>query len=312
MINTARAKVNLYLHVAGKRDDGYHLLDSLVTFASVGDELSICHPERPEGVEGSHSFKTVIPASDSASRDPSATANAFAQDDRISLKIDGNFSNSLSNYNDNLIIRAAHALADEFNITPKAHITLTKNLPIGAGIGGGSSDAATSLKLLNKLWNINANDEKLAEIGLKLGSDIPVCIYNDDCKISGIGEVIEPVKLPHIPLVLVNPRVEISSAEIYQKGVDKYSGKVNLPNNFRNIEELSNFLKTTNNDLYPNALSQAPILADVLAEITSQAGGLFANMSGSGSTCFGIFEDDEMAKLAIENIGKKKPDWWVS
>ncbi len=270
----APAKINLYLHVTGKRPDSYHLLDSLVVFADAADELRI----------------------------------ELAKD--FSLEITGEFAN-LVDINDNSVKKAAESLQKYSGEQGSCKITLKKNLPVGAGIGGGSSDAAATLLVLNDLWKLNLSGGELQKIGLKIGADVPVCLARRSSVMSGIGEEIREIKLPPLNLLLVNPDVQVSTTKVFSMGFDKFSAPAAKVKNFDSLEELVRFLSRTRNDMEENAIKIAPEIAEVLLAISRQKGCLLARMSGSGATCFGIFDTVENSRAAAIAIGKEKKSWWA-
>ncbi len=272
--STAQAKINLYLHVTGKRTDGYHLLDSLIAFADIGDEIS------------------VLPADD------------------ITLEITGEFADNLSN-EDNLILKVARLLQEKYSIDAGAKIKLVKNLPIGAGIGGGSADAATAAKLLVKLWNLPCNYNELAKILLPLGADLPVCIYSKASYISGIGEGIELASnFPPLNIVLVNPLKHVSTPEIFKIGFNSYKEPI-CRSNLEDTGQLIETLSKCSNDLEKNAVTIRPEILDIIEAINSQEGCKLTRMSGSGATCFGLFNNQYDAEKAAIDLSKKHPKWWV-
>ncbi len=268
----APAKINLYLHVTGRRDDGYHLLDSMVAFADIGDEISL--KDNPSDIR---------------------------------LFIDGQYADALRLDDDNLVLKAARLLRESSNITQGADIYLTKNLPISSGIGGGSSDAATTLKLLNRYWNTELDLDKLTKLALPLGADMPICLKQQSSIMRGIGEIITPIEVKEtLHAVLVNPNIAVSSAKIYSMGVKTLSGNVEI-----NTENCLNLLPSLHNDLQDNAIEIAPVIKTVL-EILNQSDNLFyARMSGSGATCFAVYKDEESAQHACKKIAQSYPQWWV-
>ena len=271
MRESAPAKINLFLHVGSRRADGYHALESLVAFADVGDALS------------------------------------FERADALSLSINGPFAASLENEPDNLVLRAARALAAHVGVEPRAKIALTKNLPVASGIGGGSADAAAALRGLCKLWNISP---ALNEIALPLGSDVPACLMGKSAWMTGRGEHATPVSLPRIPMVLVNPGVPISTAEVFAKLVSRTGTGASRPGAIHSADELVAYLKTTANDLQTPASEIAPVIEETLTALLN-CGALLARMSGSGATCFGIFGNDADAERAANTIAKARKGWWV-
>jgi 4-diphosphocytidyl-2-C-methyl-D-erythritol kinase len=269
----APAKINLMLHVTGRRADGFHLLQSLVVFADVGDEV-LLEPSRD------HSFH-----------------------------LKGAFASSLGVDDENLVTKAAHALADACNTAPRGRLTLIKQLPIGAGLGGGSSDAAVALELLSEYWGV----EIPGWVAAKLGSDVPACLLRDPCWMEGVGERITPLQMYFdLPALLVNPRVPVSTQAVYQKLQAPYDQHLTLPKHFDSQGTLVEFLKTTRNALETPALATAPIIADVLAALGALPGCELARMSGSGGTCFGIFRSMEECERAKKAIQISHPDWWIT
>lgn len=283
MIALAPAKINLALHITGQRADGYHLLESLVVFAKVGDRLTI----------------------DAARED--------------SLKFSGAFGSLLrTDPATNLVLRARDALRDVARarglICPPVCLHLEKNLPLSSGIGGGSADAAATLKALSELWRLDLNSQELAAIGLTLGADVPMCLCGKPLIASGVGETILPIDwFPELALVLVNPGVGVSTPAIFKALKNKNnSGLAPLSSaNGENGAELIKYLSSTRNDLEAAAIALCPQIADVLHTLNS-AGASFSRMSGSGATCFGIFENDEKARTAAAIITSTYKSWWAA
>ena len=272
----APAKINLYLHVTGKRADGFHLLDSLICFADYGDQI------------------TAQPA------------------DELSLTIDGPFSKGLSTGRDNLVLKTAVLLAALADIDAKAEILLTKNLPIASGIGGGSADAAAALHALAELWGISPTTEDLLSLAEKLGADVPVCVLGSPCFISSIGEVLTPAPaLPSCWLVLVNPNAPVSTPEVFAKRNAAFSPAQPFDLAPASFEEFADLLSRRNNDLTPPALTIAPVIQDVLAALDAQPGQSLTRLSGSGATCFGLFPSEKAANSAATALEIAHPRWWV-
>jgi 4-diphosphocytidyl-2-C-methyl-D-erythritol kinase len=272
----APAKINLFLHVGERRSDGYHELESLVVFADVGDELLI---------EPAKSF---------------------------SLALDGPFGGKLANEQDNLIAKAARALGAKAGRSPDVRITLTKNLPVASGIGGGSADAAATLRGLVQFWDIKMPQPELHVIAETLGSDVPACLLSETLWMTGRGEGIEPVPgLPPAPLVLVNPGVAVSTARIFANLKNCVGiGQAAKPKADLSVLALADYFKSNRNDLEKPAREIAPAIDEVLQAI-SHSGALRTRMSGSGATCFGLFADDKSAEAAAAKIAEDHPDWWV-
>ena len=268
----APAKINLTLHVTGQRDDGYHLLDSLVVFADIGDTVSV------------------------------------ASADALSLTLAGPEAADLAAEPDNLVLRAARLLAPDRG----AALTLTKRLPVASGIGGGSADAAAAIRALAGLWSLPlpAPGELLA-----LGADVPVCLDPAPRRMSGIGELLSAVPpLPEMDIVLVNPRVPVSTPEIFRSLQQKNNPPMSqdLPK-WPDREAFISWLEAQRNDLAAPAIRQQPVISEVLEELRA-SGALFAGMSGSGATCFGLFPPDGQSAKSIAKAGfhLAHPDWWCA
>ena len=260
---TAPAKVNLYLHIVGRRADGLHLLESLVAFADAGDAL---RAERA---------------------------------DRLSLEAAGPFAGSLAGEADNLVLRAARALAPGRG----ARLVLEKNLPVAAGLGGGSADAAAALRLLSRLWGVEADLEALAA---GLGADVPVCLAGATCGMAGIGEGLTPLPdWPVPPLLLANPGVALPTPAVFGARRGPFRRSRPWP---RTMAELAGCA----NDLTEAAISLAPGIADTLAALEALDGALFARMSGSGATCFAAFANRAARDRAREALRAQQPGWWVA
>lgn len=271
----APAKVNLYLHVTGKRADGYHLLDSLFVFAADGD---------------------VVTVGDS---------------DGLTLDITGNYAGSLSNGEDNIVIKAARALAKAAGVEPKAAIGLKKNLPVASGIGGGSTDAAATLKALSRLWNVALPDEKMREIALVLGADVPSCLAAKPVCVSGVGERLTPApKLPRLCLLLVNPNRPVSTPAVFKSRAPVFTAPAPFTREMTDFAEFVDELKKRRNDLCDAARALEPAVSDVLDALESDPLCRLARMSGSGGTCFGVFESGEDASLCLQRLKKDRADWW--
>ena len=269
----APAKINLFLHVTGKRDDGYHLLDSLVVFAGVGDRVS------------------AEPA------------------DGMSLRLTGPFAAQLDSGPDNLVRRAAQALADAAGIRLDAALVLEKNLPIASGIGGGSADAAATLRLLGRLWGVRLDSSTLHVLATRLGADVPVCLRGQPTRMRGIGDRLDPAPvLPECGLVLINPGVTLGTADVFRARSGGFSEAVSLPASWESAAAMATDLAGPRNDLEPPAISLRPVIAEVLATLSDRPGCLLARMSGSGATCFGLFADPEQARR--EAAALARPGWW--
>lgn len=231
---------------------------------------------------------------------------AMAAADSLSLAIDGPFARGLDGEGDNLVLRAARALGDG-----GAKLTLTKNLPVASGIGGGSADAAAALRGLAKLWG---RDADLAAIGAGLGSDIPVCVASVPAFMEGRGEILRPVEaMPRIAMLLVNPGVAVPTRDVFAALQGRSGVEMALPRGrFGDTADLLRFLETTRNDLEAPARQLQPVISEVLSAIAALPGALFTRMSGSGATCFGLFADDDCCQRGAEILRKAAPGWWVT
>jgi len=263
---TAPAKVNLTLHVTGLRADGYHLLDSVVMFADIGDRL------------------TVAPGA-------------------LRLDLRGPRAGAVPVGPDNLVMRAAALIGAE------AAITLEKHLPVAAGIGGGSSNAAACLRALSRMTGAGLPGDVVS-----LGADVPVCLLARAARMRGIGEDVTPLHgMPTLDAVLVNPGVSISTPAIFKRleHRDNPAMPTELPR-FETAEHLTRWLATGRNDLEVPATAQAPVIADVLRQIAATPDCRLARMSGSGATCFGLYPDPQSAHEAAETLTRAHPDWWIA
>lgn len=274
----APAKINLYLHVLGRRPDGYHELDSLVAFADVGDRL------------------TVRPA------------------DALAFGVDGPFAAALSGEppSSNLVVRAAEALAGVLGRPAAVALHLTKQLPVASGIGGGSADAAACLRALARLWGLSQGDERLRVIAARLGADVPVCLDGRAAYFGGIGDRLDPAPdLPSCPVVLVNPGVALATPAVFKARTGGFSPPARLVDRARDVAMLARMLAARTNDLAPAAIGLVPAITRVLAALDAQEGCLLARLSGSGATCFGLFEHPEQAQRAASAIAAAEPGWWA-
>ncbi|MGH7126801.1 MAG: 4-(cytidine 5'-diphospho)-2-C-methyl-D-erythritol kinase, partial [Stellaceae bacterium] len=238
----APAKLNLYLHVLRRRDDGYHLLDSLVAFADIADIV------------------TARPA------------------ERLSLEITGPFAGALEgDPSENLVLRAATALAGRAGIEAKAALALEKNLPVASGIGGGSSDAAAALKALGALWRLDLGERKFEGLAQSLGADVPVCLFGETAWLGGIGEQVAPAPLlPRCSVVMVNPGVRLSTPAVFKARTGAFSEPARFETAPADAEALAGMLASRRNDLTPPAVALAPAISDVLRALEAAPGALIA------------------------------------
>lgn len=273
IVEHAPAKVNLALHVTGRRDDGYHLLDTLVVFTEAGDTVSV----------------------------------ATAEQD--SFIIQGPFAGLLDDEADNLVLRARDLLRSLYGDLPPVAISLEKNLPVASGIGGGSSDAAATLRALVRLWDFDLSTEALARAALPLGADLPMCLHARPLIARGIGEEIEPVEgFAPLDMVLANPGIAVSTPAIFRALASRDNPPLPV---LPGPQALPAWLADTRNDLETPAQALAPEIGEVLSALTAN-GAALARMSGSGATCFGLFASRDEAKVAASAIAARYPAWYVT
>lgn len=274
----APAKLNLDLLVQHRRPDGYHELDSLVVFTSLSDRL------------------TLEPAP------------------ALSLTVSGPFAANLPDPDANLVLRAARQLATATGIAAGARLHLEKHIPVAAGLGGGSTDAAAALRGLVRLWGLAVSAPELRELALSLGADLPVCLRAEPARLRGLGERLDPVHgLPELPLVLVNPGRPVPTAAVFARlspSQPRPPRPEALPSHPSPVQ-LAAWLGRSRNDLEPAAMAIEPAIAGVLAALRAQPDCLVARMSGSGATCFGLFPGEEEALRAAEAIRAARPAWWA-
>ncbi|MCW5736099.1 MAG: 4-(cytidine 5'-diphospho)-2-C-methyl-D-erythritol kinase [Enhydrobacter sp.] len=267
----APAKINLWLNVLGRRADGYHLLDSLVAFTDLAD---------------------VIEA---------------APSDRLSLTVEGPFAATLNGEGDNLVLKAARLLADRAGISPRVALRLHKNIPVAAGLGGGSADAAAVLRLLTEQWRVALPVEELFDLAARLGADVPMCLAGRAALVSGVGERLAPAPpLPPCTILLVNPGNPLPTSQVFAKRQGAFS-PARTPRLWRNAASFAAVLAEYGNDLTDAAVALRPEIAQVLAFLGTSEGVLHAAMSGSGATCFALYEDFPLAERAAAGVPAQ---WW--
>ena len=274
----ACAKVNLTLRITGKRPDGYHLLDSLVVFASVGDMVTV---------------------------GPSTSG-------KIEFAVSGRRARGIPTDNSNLVVKAAEALAARAETPVSARMHLDKQLPVAAGIGGGSADAAACLDLLNDYWSLGLSSADLAEIGLRLGADIPACLAGRPVRMTGIGDVLTPLPaLPSMGILLVNDGTDCPTGPVFGARAGAFSAARPLPEAFQSQADLIAFLEQDQNDLEAPAMALHPSIRTVKETVAALPGCSMARMSGSGATIFGLFP----TRIAAQEAGQKlheETGWWAA
>lgn len=278
IVETARAKVNLALHVVGRRADGYHLLDTVAVFPDLGDTVA-AEPARTIGL---------------AIEGPGAAALAEAAPE------------------DNLVLRAARALAAAVPGAGLASLTLTKVLPVAAGLGGGSADAAAALRALCRLAGLDPLSASIAALAAGLGADVPMCLVSAPLRARGIGERIDPLPpLPPLGIVLANPGVPVATPAVFRALAARENPP--LPDLVAPVDAagLLGWLAATRNDLEAPAIGLAPAVATVLGALRQAPGCRFARMSGSGATCFALTDDRAAADRLAAALRAAHPAWWI-
>lgn len=281
LIERAPAKINLTLHVVGRRADGYHELESLVAFTRSGDTLSLEPGEA------------------------------------LGFSLDGPSAAASGDPEDNLVMRAARALAARVGELRLGRFHLVKRLPVAAGIGGGSSDAAAALRLLARLNKLSLDDERLKEAAIACGADVPVCLAARARAMSGIGERLGPLlELPPLPALIVNPRLPLETKAVFgrmnlAKGEETGFGPHPPIASGLDRDALLSILRKGRNDMEAAACVLAPVISSVLAILSAARGCRLARMSGSGATCFALFSDCRSVARAKKVILAAHPDWWV-
>jgi 4-diphosphocytidyl-2-C-methyl-D-erythritol kinase len=280
-----RAKVNLTLRVVGRRIDGYHDLESMVAFADCADRLSL------------------TPGS------------------QLNLKATGPLAEACGATADNLVFKAAQLLGQRVPDLRLGDFTLDKVLPVAAGIGGGSADAAAALRLLAQANGLALDDARLIEVARLTGADVPVCLASRACVMTGVGETLLPLSLPKLPCVLVNPRVPVATRDVFNalglRNGELLVGAADVieatawPEDGASIADWVETLAAGCNDLEAPATRIQPVIGEVLAVLRAAAGARLTRMSGSGATCFAIFETDIDAQAASQKIQIDHPNWWV-
>lgn len=281
----ARAKVNLTLRVIGRRADGYHDLESVVAFADCADRLSLS------------------PAAD------------------LTLTATGPGAQDCGEAGDNLVTKAARLLGEQVAGMTSGTFALDKHLPVAAGIGGGSADAAAALRLLARANQLELDDPRLLDAARLTGADVPVCLQSRACVMTGIGDNLLPLELPRLPCVMVNPRVPVATKDVFQK-LGLRNGQLRVgpadvlkapswPDGGASVADWIAAVAAGTNDLEAPALKVEPVIGDVLTALRDAEGVRLARMSGSGATCFALFDDDADARRAAEAIATAHPEWWV-
>jgi 4-diphosphocytidyl-2-C-methyl-D-erythritol kinase len=286
LIEDGRAKVNLTLRVVGRRVDGYHDLESVVAFADCADRLSL------------------VPGAE------------------LGLTTTGPLAQACGEISDNLVFKAAQLLGERVPDLRLGEFTLDKILPVAAGIGGGSADAAAALRLLAQVNNLALDDERLIEVAQLTGADVPVCLSSRACVMTGVGETLQPLMLPNMPCVMVNPCLPVATRDVFNAlglrngellvgATDVLLQDRSWPEAGASVGEWIEVFEEVGNDLEAPAMRIQPVIGEVLSALGSADGARLARMSGSGATCFAIFEHANEAQAAADKIRSAHPDWWV-
>jgi 4-diphosphocytidyl-2-C-methyl-D-erythritol kinase len=281
----ARAKVNLTLQVYGRRTDGFHDLESVVAFADCADRL------------------TLSPGSN------------------LDLKMSGPLAQACGETSDNLVLKATRLLAERVPDMKAGSFSLDKALPVAAGIGGGSADAAAALRLLSQLNGLALDDPRIVEVAQLTGADVPVCVNSLGCVMTGVGETLQPLSLPTMPCVMVNPGVPVATKDVF-KALGLRNGELLVgatdvllqdrwPDAKASLEDWVEALAASSNDLEAPAMRVQPVIGEVIAALNATNGAWLARMSGSGATCFAIYENTAEAGRAAEKLRRDHPGWWV-
>ncbi len=266
----APIKLNLFLHIIGRQDNGYHDLESLFVFADTGDGIAW-----------------------------------LGDDTELCLSVDGPFAAQTPTDSSNLVLRAARLLRPDAT----GHLLLTKNIPVAAGLGGGSADAAATLRLLNRIWQVGYTHDALAVLGQQLGADVPACVSSLPCYVSGIGDVLAPTaRVACVPCVVINPLLPLSTPEVFKaRSVRQapYTQPIVPWPPERTI------LSQTNNNLQVDACGKLAVIDIILDDLEKWPECQIARMSGSGASCFAIFGSEATANAACSAIKREHPEWWT-
>ena len=285
LIDEGRAKVNLTLRVVGRRTDGFHDLESVVAFSDCADRL------------------TLTPGPE------------------LTLQMSGPLAQACGETSDNLVLKATRLLGERVPGLKSGSFTLDKVLPVAAGIGGGSADAAAALRLLAKLNGLALDDGRLLAVALATGADVPVCLASRACDMTGVGDTLTPLSLPIIPCVMINPCVPVPTKDVFTalglrngellvSATDVFRG-TDWPEAGASVEDWVEVLAASANDLEAPAMRIQPVIGEVISALNATNGAWLARMSGSGATCFAIYENTVEAGRAAEKIRRDHPGWWV-
>ena len=286
LMDEGRAKVNLTLRVIGRRTDGFHDLESVVAFADCADRL------------------TLTPGPE------------------LALQMSGPLAQACGDTTDNLVLKATRLLAERVPGLKAGIFTLDKVLPVAAGIGGGSADAAAALRLLAKLNGLALDDQRLLAVALATGADVPVCLASRACDMTGVGETLTPLSLPIMPCVMINPGAPVATRDVFTAlglrngellvgATDVFLQNGSWPEQGASLEDWVETLAASSNDLEAPAMRIEPVIGEVISALSATNGAWLSRMSGSGATCFAIYENTADAGRAADQIRSAHPGWWV-
>ena len=276
LVEKAPAKINLTLRVLGRREDGYHELESLVVFADLADKLDL---------------------------EPSSATT---------LEISGPFAAACGPVADNLVLKSVSALRHRKGRVKAGRFLLEKNIPVAGGVGGGSADAAAALRLLARVNGMASDDPRLASAALEVGADVPVCLESSARIMRGVGDLLsDRLFMPPLPALLVNPGVLLPTRDVFARFSGTPSNKKYLANVPRTFDSMIEFLTENGNDLTQAAIACAPVISEVLIVLRALPAVRFTRMSGSGPTCFALFSSAGEAQAAVRRLQAERKNWWV-
>ena len=276
LLEKAPAKINLTLRVLGRRSDGYHEIESLVAFADFGDVLTLC----TDAAEG--------------------------------LEITGPFGGKSGPIGENLVLKAVLGLRERVASLRAGNFLLEKNIPVAAGLGGGSADAAAALRLVARVNAIALDDPRLMAAARTTGADVPVCLHPQARIMRGVGERLSaPIDLPVLSALLVNPLVPLATRDVFGKFAGGRGGADNADSVPKEFDHLIDFLERHDNDLADAACACAPVIGEILETLRALPGARLARMSGSGPTCFALFAAPSEGTAAAQKLRAERRDWWV-
>ena len=265
----AYAKINLSLHVTGQNNDQTHNVDSIITFADICDTINISLSQK------------------------------------MKVKVDGKYARHINNKN--LVTKTAEIIKQKYQVEHNAEINLTKNLPVAAGIGGGSADAAATINALNEIWKLRLNKKQIRSLADEIGADVQVCIKSKTAHVRGTGNVVKEINAPTFGIILINPNKKLSTKNVFQNLRNKKNTKMSMPPKSKNQKEWIQFLKNCRNDLQDTATIQIPEINKCISTLKN-TNPLLVRMSGSGPTCFALYQNAKIAENIAKNVNSR---YWV-